>query len=388
MIKRLAWPVLVLALVPAAGFSAAPASAETTGSQPAAPANTGPAVAGVASDARAGAGPAATSAIPPATPAAAAAAAAKAPAGAAADNPATASLAPEQEFTPSPAELALRVIAARQQTLLAKAGKEDEAHLDTEQFRTDAQQLANEYDDFLKRNPDYAPGYAAYAVLLGKMDMRKQSAALLLKANDLFGREAKAGGATTPAFARTWALVKNQLGNYIAEEGQPLEAVNYFLAAIELVPSEPLYHYQLGTLLHEARDDFVKSGEWTRAAVDRSMHQAFQHAAELAPDRIEFTYRYAESFYDLENPDWDGALQAWGALEEKAGTDTERQTMRLHAANILIMQQKFDHARALLATVTEPALQPPRQKLLAKLPVESPPAKYGAGGQLGEGGAR
>ncbi len=85
--------------------------------------------------------------------------------------------------------------------------------------------------------------YAAYGVWLGKVDMRKQSAVILLKSNELFGAAAKAGGANTPAFARTWALVKNQLGNYIAEEGRPLEAVSYFIAATELTPNEPLYHY-------------------------------------------------------------------------------------------------------------------------------------------------
>jgi hypothetical protein len=45
------------------------------------------------------------------------------------------------------------------------------------------------------------------------------------------------------------------------------------------------------------------------------MHEAFRKAAELAPDRLEFTYRYAESFYDLTTPDWDGALKAWNTLE-------------------------------------------------------------------------
>ncbi|MSU69765.1 MAG: hypothetical protein EXS39_03100 [Opitutaceae bacterium] len=198
--------------------------------------------------------------------------------------------------------------------------------------------------------------------------MRRQAAAILLKGNEKFGRAAQAGGATTPAFARTWALVKNQLGNYLAEEGKPLEAVSYFLSAIELTPGEPLYHYQLGTLLHEARDDFIKSGDWTRAALDKAMHQAFRRAAELAPDRLEFSYRYAESFYDLEAPDWEAALQAWGALEEKAASDLERQTMRLHAAHILIQQGKFDHARLLLAVVTAEPLQQQKQKLVAKLP--------------------
>jgi hypothetical protein len=97
------------------------------------------------------------------------------------------------------------------------------------------------------------------------------------------------------------------------------------------------------------------------------MHEAFRRAAELAPDRFEFAYRYAESFYDLEKPDWDGALKAWSDLEEKAPTAIERQTMRLHAANILLKMGKADHARALLVTVDEPKLQGQKQKLVAQL---------------------
>ena len=97
------------------------------------------------------------------------------------------------------------------------------------------------------------------------------------------------------------------------------------------------------------------------------MHHAFQRAAELAPDRFEFTYRYAESFYDLENPDWAAALKVWAALEDKAPTPVERQTMRLHAANILLKTGQRDHARALLDTIDEPALQGQKQKLVAQL---------------------
>ena len=113
------------------------------------------------------------------------------------------------------------------------------------------------------------------------------SAAILLKANQL---------------DPNLPIVKNQLGNYLAEEGEPIEAANYFISAIRLAPNEPLYHYQLGTLLTEARDDFLKSGQWTRAQLDQTMQEAFRHAAELAPDNIAFAYRYAYSFYDLAEP--------------------------------------------------------------------------------------
>ena len=121
-------------------------------------------------------------------------------------------------------------------------------------------------------------------------------------------------------------------------------------------------------MLTEARDDFIKSGNWPRPALDHAMHEAFRRAAELAPDRIEFTYRYGESFYDLETPDWDGALKVWGAIEERLKPGLEQETVRLHAANILIKQGKFDHARALLDTVTAVPLAKQKEKLVAQLP--------------------
>lgn len=249
----------------------------------------------------------------------------------------------------------LRLLVERQKELLAIARKSGD-NFDLESVQAQFQQLSQGYDALLRDNPEYAIGYAQYGYFLGKVGMRKQSIVLLLKANEL--------DADQP-------MVKNQIGNYIAEDGKPLDALPYFMAAIKLAPKEPLYHYQLGTLLHEARDDFIKSGEWTADALDHAVHEAFRRAAELAPDRIEFTYRYAESFYDLGTPDWDGALKVWSTLEEKAETDVERQTMRLHAANVLLKQGKVDHARVLLATVTEPSLEKQKQKLVAQLPAKA-----------------
>lgn len=249
------------------------------------------------------------------------------------------------------AERTLRQIVERQRSLLTDAAKQGDK-LDEEGLRAQLQSVSHDYERLLQENPKFAAAYAAYGYLLGKIGMRKESVAMLLKANQ---------------YDQDIPLVKNQIGNYLAEEGKPLEAAPYYLAAIKLEPNEPLYHYQLGTLLTVARDDFLKSGEWSRAALDKAMHHAFQRATELAPDRFEFAYRYAESFYDLETPDWDGALKAWAGLEEKAPTAVERQTMRLHAANVLIKSGKADHARALLETIDEASLQAQKQKLVAQL---------------------
>ena len=246
----------------------------------------------------------------------------------------------------------LRQLVERQKDLLAEEARKAPG-FDADNFQSQMQLICQDYELLLRDNPTFAPGFTTYGYLLGKIGQRKASIAMLLKANQLDSDQ---------------PLVKNQLGNFLAEEGRPREALPYFLAAIKLTPQEPLYHYQLGTLLHEARDDFIKSGEWTADALNHTMHEAFRLAAELAPDRIEFTYRYAESFYDLDNPDWGAALKEWGALEAQAKSELERQTMRLHAANVLLKQDKPDQARVLLNTVTEPALLAQRQKLVAQLP--------------------
>jgi len=249
------------------------------------------------------------------------------------------------------ATIRLKELVARQDALLAALGKEN---ADEDNIKRDIQTLIFDYDDFLRAHPAFAPGYVTYGLLLGKVGMRRESSVILLKANQL---------------DPNLPIVKNQLGNYLAEEGEPVEAANYFIAAIQLAPEEPLYHYQLGTLLAEARDDFLKSGQWSRAQLDKAMREAFKHAAELAPDNFAFAYRYAESFYDLAEPDWDEALKIWGALEERADPGLEKETIRLQAANILIKQKKFDHARLLLLAVDSEQLQAQKQKLLDLLAV-------------------
>jgi tetratricopeptide (TPR) repeat protein len=240
----------------------------------------------------------------------------------------------------------LKELVARQDSLLGALGTEG---ADVDNVKRGIQSLIFDYDDFLRVYPTFAPGFVTYGLLLGKVGMRRESSAMLLKANQL---------------DPNLPLVKNQLGNYLAEEGEPVEAANYFIAATRLAPDEPLYHYQLGTLLTEARDDFLKSGQWTRGQLDQTMQAAFKHAAELAPNNIVYAYRYAESFYDLAEPKWDEALKVWGALEDRAAPGLEKDTIRLQAANVLIKQQRFDHARLLLSKVNTGSLTKQKQKLL------------------------
>jgi tetratricopeptide (TPR) repeat protein len=157
------------------------------------------------------------------------------------------------------------------------------------------------------------------------------------------------------------------MARLLAEDGKVADALPWLTAAIDLEPKEPVYHYHLGKLLTEGRDDLIATGQFTRAQLDQNMLEAFRRAAELAPGVYAYAYRAAEAYYDLETPQWDEALKRWSALEEQAKPGIEQQTIRLHAANVLIKLGRVDHARALMVTVTEPVLQKQKQTLLDEL---------------------
>jgi len=247
----------------------------------------------------------------------------------------------------------LQALVARQRELLAAAERKTSQH-ELEDLRQPLQELCYAYEDYLRAFPDQAAGYASYAMLLDHpvIDERRRSTALFLRANQLDSE---------------MALVKNQLGNHLAEDGKPLEAVNYYLAAIRLEPKEPLYHYQLGTLLAEARDDFLKSGEWTADKLDPALLGAFREAMTLAPDNWRYAYRYGLAFYDVDQPDWAAALAFWQGFESRVKPGIEQQTCRIHQARVHLARGERDRARAVLETITESVLDRQKAKLVAEL---------------------
>jgi len=249
------------------------------------------------------------------------------------------------------AEKTLKEIVARQRNIFARAEKESE-HLDEAWLRGELQSVISSYDVLIQKNPDFAAAYVTYGMLLGQVGMTKEAVGILLKANKL-----------DPNIP----VVKNQLAKHLAEDGKPVEALPWIMAAIDLEPKEPLYHYHLGLLLTEGRDDFIRTGQFTRQALDKTMLGAFQHAAEYAPDNFAYAYRSAEAYYDLEKPQWEDALKAWSALEDRAKPGVEKETIRLQAANVLIKSGQPEKAKALLAAVNETVLQKQKQTLLDQM---------------------
>ncbi len=253
----------------------------------------------------------------------------------------------------SMSERELKRILQRERTIIAAAQSAGEA-MDRSNTEMQLREVVQEYESLLRRDPQFIAGFIAYGLFLNNAGEAKRAYAIFKKAEKI-----------EPELA----VIKNQLGNHHAEEGEYEKALTYYQGAVALEPKEALYHYQLGTLLYEFREFFIDAKLFTRDALLTRCGEAFARAAELAPDNIAYTYRHAESFYDLPTPDWPGALAAWKAIEQRTKAGVEQQTILLQEANVLIQLGQPDTARAVLERVTAEALQTNKKKLVDQLGV-------------------
>lgn len=267
----------------------------------------------------------------------------------------------------------LKEIVARQRAALAEVAKKETAD-EAEDVRPKLQRVADDYEALVKAHPDFAAAWAAYGLFLCEpvIDHRKPALALLFKANGLDGE---------------LPVVKNQIGVLLAEEGRMIEALNYFIAASDLAPEEALYHFQIGLVLDEARESFLKTRAWSAATIDKTVVEAFRRAAELAPERTDYAYRGAEAYFSLAEPRWEEALKAWSALEKRLKGDIEKQAVRLQMARV---EWKIGHAalaRELAASVGVAELQAQKARLLAEFDAEDA-AEAAAKAKPAQGGGK
>lgn len=215
------------------------------------------------------------------------------------------------------------------------------------------QQKVNEVDtayrSFILDNPDYIYGYMLYGKFLRAVGEYEAANIIFVKANDLQG---------------DYAVIKQQIGNYLAEEGEFVLALAYLVSAIELEPDTAVYHFQLGQLLHTYRDSFIASEILTAAALARQQFTAFENAARLAPHNRTLQMRYAEAYFDAQDPDWSAALRLWQALETSANDPVEREIIHLQKARVYIELNQYHYAKSALTHISHASLQESRQRLL------------------------
>lgn len=245
----------------------------------------------------------------------------------------------------------LLAIAERETTVYKKIAEDPDFYSEADLDRR-INELVQSYRSHLAEQPKDVSAYVLYGKLLRRLGEYEQAFFAFLKADEL-----------DPEIA----VVKQQIGNHLAEDGKSKAALTFYLNAINLEPETAVYHFTLGQLLHDFRSDFIKDGVFTREALEREMLKAFRQAAALAPENFDFQMRLGEAYYDLSSPDWRAALVHWRRLRNESTTPVQAEIIDLHQARVLGELGRFDEARKFASGVKNPALQKSKQQVLDEI---------------------
>jgi tetratricopeptide (TPR) repeat protein len=219
--------------------------------------------------------------------------------------------------------------------------------------------IQSRYDELVIRNPDNIDTLILYGKFLRRIDQNAMANTLFERADGLDPK---------------LAVVKQQLGNYMAETGNHAEALAYYMMALDIAPEEAAYHFGMGELLATFRDKYQAQGVYTGEVLDRMILAAFAKAAELAPKDKDMAFRHGEAYYDLGTPRWQEALGVWDTIGARDDlTPFEQDVVRLHKARVMCELGRPGEALALLADDVPPFLRATRETLIKRATAQPAP---------------
>ncbi len=248
----------------------------------------------------------------------------------------------------------LREVISRRDAFFAEA----ETLSENERSRR-AADIAERFDLLESRFPNAVPVLYFYAEFLRDGGELARAEKLLSRAETL-----------EPEFAP----VRFLSGEIFAERGEPGKAFPHYAFAVRTAPENLEYHLAFGEFLTDSRDALLAEKIFrSRAELDAAAQDEFRAACALAPRDLDVRVRYAESFYDVESPDWNAALAAWNVaarlLDERVPAAEKKSELRaaiaIHRARANAELGHFAEAEKILNEAERvPALERSRETVL------------------------
>ena len=160
------------------------------------------------------------------------------------------------------------------------------------------------------------------------------------------------------------AVVKQQLATYEGEIKEYNAAYKNLKKACELEPKTTVYHSQLADLLYLAGPTMIKNGDITADSCETETLNAYKTALSCDPKNKALALRYAQSFYNAKNPNWNDALSAWNKVIQLSPLIHEKDSARIHKGRVLIILNQPISAKKELDLATSKHKDPELLSLL------------------------
>ena len=239
-------------------------------------------------------------------------------------------------------------IAAKEEAIYKQIAEDPDFYSDADIERR-IFELIEAYQNYLENTSDDVEALILYGKLLRRAGEVEAAFQVFLRADQL-----------DPQIA----VVKQQIGTYLAEKGKSKAALLYYQQAVEYEPDSAVYNFSLGQLLYRFCDEFVNAEIYTRDAIDRAMIKAFSNAVLLHPESFDYYIRLGAAYNDQASPDWEAALRHWQKPNQTFKESYQIEIIHLHAARVLGKLGRHEEARKLAESVNHSALQKSKQEVL------------------------
>jgi thioredoxin-like negative regulator of GroEL len=110
---------------------------------------------------------------------------------------------------------------------------------------------------------------------------------------------------------------------------------------------------------------------WSKEEIFQHSLEQFRQARDLVPQDFDMASTYAETFYMMPKPDWQGAYDGWQFCLKQPLDDQQRQQVYANLARTCIRLGRIDEARQWLAKLTDNGQTSMRHLLERKIDQQS-----------------
>jgi tetratricopeptide (TPR) repeat protein len=258
------------------------------------------------------------------------------------------------EEDPRDTERQFRFLLSRGEELQAQ--NETSSPADAARLKGQVRRLEGDYKHFLNDHPRHTRAMVAYGSLLYDQHVEDEGVRWWEKAI---------------AIDPTEAYAYNDLANDYGHNGHADKALRYYQKAIDLVPTEPVFRFNWATTCQMYRNESHAVYGWSKEEIFQHALEQFRQARDLVPQDFGMASTYAETFYMMPKPDWQGAYNGWQFCLNQPLDDQQRQLVYANLARTCIRLGRIDEARQWLAKLTDNGQASIRRSLEKKIAEQS-----------------